>query len=202
MVGRPGEVETTARAQLLSPPSSLVTSQPQTPATTFSIYRPFLPQYPQLLHAVLDSTFQTINPATGPSTVLSETSDTLSSLDYNLLRSIVLTNRSQTNPDVVLCRAETSGGVCADKNCQDLHIAKGFTPSDTDLVEYILKARLISQDSTLANDEQTREKVTSMVQIAKRALALQNSSEPNAHSPESKSTEYVLNLLEKIKQII
>nr|ODO04412.1 hypothetical protein L204_00771 [Cryptococcus depauperatus CBS 7855] len=96
---------------------------------TFSIYRPFLPQYPQLLHAVLDSTFQTINPATGPSAVLLETSDTSSSLDYNLLRSIVLTNRSQTNPDVVLCRAETSGGVCADKNCQDLHIAKGFTPS-------------------------------------------------------------------------
>lgn len=55
--------------------------------------------------------------------------DPFLNVDQGLLDSIMLTNRSQTDPSVTLCSAEVGGGKCADRNCLALHLNKTLIPS-------------------------------------------------------------------------
>nr|XP_018266639.1 uncharacterized protein I303_00614 [Kwoniella dejecticola CBS 10117]OBR88797.1 hypothetical protein I303_00614 [Kwoniella dejecticola CBS 10117] len=73
--------------------------------------------------------------------------------DKALLNSIVLTRLLRSDPSLVACQAEMSGGKCADRSCRDLHLDKGSRPTgeeataggrgklmicvDEDLLEYL-----------------------------------------------------------------
>ena len=54
-----------------------------------------------------------------------QTTNVFSGLDRSLLSSIILTNRTLANPQLVICQAEAGGGVCANPKCEDLHLDRG-----------------------------------------------------------------------------
>ncbi|WWD22374.1 hypothetical protein CI109_106865 [Kwoniella shandongensis] len=142
---------------------------PQSHSDAFQSYKPLLPRYPQLTHDVDVSTSLSAYISPLPASSPPQTSKTHlpTQIDRSLLQSIILTNRTLREPGAMMCKAESGGGKCADRNCQSLHLSKGLTPTDDDLVEYISQTNPLKSKKSITK---------ASIKEAKEALLSDNAS--------------------------
>ncbi|KIR79137.1 hypothetical protein I306_03788 [Cryptococcus gattii EJB2] len=168
------------------------TSQSQ---LSFHAYKPILSHYPQLSRILI--------PLSSTSSVTASSS----TLDPFL----------NTNPSMMLCSAEASGGKCADRNCVALHLNKTLIPSGKcnvssshlpsehheDLVEYAFES-IATPQGRIGNADKAKEKIRIAIKLAKNSLATVSGGVERRqdYSTLSDSNEQYKELLKKVGQIL
>ncbi|KJE05763.1 hypothetical protein I311_00489 [Cryptococcus gattii NT-10] len=179
--------------------------------TSFHAYKPILSHYPQLSRTLIPLS------STSSVTASSSTLDPFLNVDQELLDSIMLINYSQTNPSMMLCSAEASGGKCADRNCVALHLNKTLIPSGKcnvssshlpsehheDLVEYAFES-IATPQGRIGNADKAKEKIRIAIKLAKNSLATVSGGVERRqdYSTLSDSNEQYKELLKKVGQIL
>ncbi|OXG84662.1 hypothetical protein C348_02071 [Cryptococcus neoformans Gb118] len=198
-VGGSNDHTAISSASQTSQPSTLTIEHPtsQSQQLSFHTYKPILSHYPELSRTLAHLSSSSSMAASSSSL------DPFLNVDQGLLDSIMLTNRSQTDPSVTLCSAEVGGGKCADRNCLALHLNKTLIPSDEDLVEYVFES-ITAPQGRIGNADKAKEKIRIAVKLAKNSLATVSGGleRRQDHSAQPDSNEQYKKLLEKVGQIL
>ncbi|OWZ67510.1 hypothetical protein AYX15_01499 [Cryptococcus neoformans] len=198
-VGGSNDHTAVSAASQTSQPPTLTIEHPtsQSQQLSFHTYKPILSHYPELSRTLAHLSSSSSMAASSSSL------DPFLNVDQGLLDSIMLTNRSQTDPSVTLCSAEVGGGKCADRNCLALHLNKTLIPSDEDLVEYVFES-ITAPQGRIGNADKAKEKIRIAVKLAKNSLATVSGGleRRQDHSAQPDSNEQYKKLLEKVGQIL
>lgn len=199
VVGGSDDHTAASTASQTTQPSTSSSEEQQTSQSqlSFHAYKPILSHYPQLSRTLIPLS------STCSVTASSSTLDPFLNVDQGLLDSIMLINYAQTNPSMMLCSAEASGGKCADRNCPALHLNKTLIPSDEDLVEYVFES-IITPQGRIGNADKAKEKIRIAMKLAKNSLATVSGGveRRQGHSTQPDSNEQYKELLKKVGQIL